>query len=121
MTPKKLIRKGTIEKLRPGEFETITDMEELNNLYSLKVIEELLEVRASNFKDVYEFVDLLQVVFRFAQVNGFSREFLVMALAEKTAEKGGFSNIALNNLNPNNPSNAIYLSAVVFNLLNIPR
>lgn len=108
MKPKKLIRSGIARKLKEGEFEEITDLTELNNLYTLKVREELEEIRLSEFKDIMEFVDLIQVAFQFAKINGFTHEQIQLALIEKSAEKGLFGKLALNNLNPNNPSNKIY-------------
>lgn len=108
MKPKKLIRNKIIEKLKDGEYETITDKDELNRLYGIKVREELEEIKASNHKDIMEFVDLIQVAFSFAKQNGFTHEQLSIALIEKTVDKGLFGRIALNNLNPENPSNKIY-------------
>lgn len=108
MKPKKLIRKGITAKLKEGEWETITDQDELNRLYALKIIEELEEIKASNHKDIMEFVDLMQVAFSFARQNGFTNEQIQVALFEKTVDKGPFGRLALNNLNPNNPSNKLY-------------
>jgi len=108
MNPKKLIRKFVTEKLKDGEWETITDQDELNLLYAIKIREELAEVQASDHKDIMEFVDLIQVAFSFAKQNGFTHEQLSIALIEKSAEKGSFGRLALNNLNPDNPSNKLY-------------
>lgn len=108
MKPKKLIRKFITEKLKEGEWETITDQDELNRLYAIKVREELAEIQASDHKDIMEFVDLIQVAFSFAKQNGFTHEQLSVALIEKSVEKGSFGRLALNNLNPDNPSNKIY-------------
>jgi predicted house-cleaning noncanonical NTP pyrophosphatase (MazG superfamily) len=108
MKPKKLIRGNIIEKLRIGEYEIISDKKELNDLYALKVQEELQEVIASNHSDINEFADLASSVFQFARQNGFSEKDLSAAIASKDASSGVFSNIALNNLNPENPSNKIY-------------
>lgn len=108
MKPKKLIRHLIVEKLKIGEWEIIEDQNELNKLYELKILEELAEIKASEYKDVMEFVDLIQVCFSFAKQNGISHEKLSISLLEKSLNKGTFGKIALNNLNPNNPSNALY-------------
>jgi predicted house-cleaning noncanonical NTP pyrophosphatase (MazG superfamily) len=108
MKPKKLIRKFITEKLKEGEWETIIDQNELNKLYSLKIREELEEIQISEHKDIIEFVDLIQVAFSFAKQNGFTHEQLSFALIEKSVEKGSFGRLALNNLNPENPSNKLY-------------
>jgi len=108
MKPKKLIRKRIVDKLKPGEWEEITDQDELNKLYALKIREELTEIQASGHKDIMEFVDLIQVAFSFARINGFTHEQLSLALIVKTIDKGNFGRLALNNLNPRNPSNKLY-------------
>lgn len=111
MKPKKLIRKNIIEKLKEGEWETITDQNELNNLYALKINEELEEIQESDHKDIFEFADLIQVVFSFAKQNGFTHEELSKAMIEKSIDKGSFGRLALNSLNPNNPSNRLYFES----------
>ena len=105
---KKLIRPGVTKHLKEGEWETIEDQEELNGLYALKVKEELAEIQASEHKDIYEFVDLIDVAFSFAEVNGFTLGQISEALHKKITEKGTFGRMALNNLNPDNPSNAVH-------------
>lgn len=106
--PKKLIRKYVTAILKVSEWEFIEDQNELNELYALKIQEELEEIQQSEHKDIMEFVDLIQVAFCFAKQNGFTHEQIGSALAKKAIEKGTFSNIALNNLNPENPSNKLY-------------
>jgi hypothetical protein len=67
--PKKLIRSLITGKLKAGEWENITDQDELNRLYAIKIREELAEIQESGHS---------------------------------------FGRLALNNLNPNNPSNKLY-------------
>jgi|GEM_PF-2175510 len=112
LKPKKLIRKFITEKLKDGEWETINDQEELNRLYAIKVREELNEIQSSGHQDIMEFVDLIQVAFSFAKQNGFTHEEIAAAMIEKSAEKGPFGRLALNNLNPNNPSNELYFDGM---------
>ena len=111
MKPKKLIRNKIIEKLKPGEWETITDMAELNKLYALKIQEELIEIQKSEFKDVKEFADLIEVSLCFAVQNGFPEFAIATAMLKKQNDNGTFERTALNNLNPNNPSNEMYFEA----------
>lgn len=108
LRPKKLIRKFITDKLKEGEWETITDQDELNRLYAIKIREELTEIQASDHKDIMEFADLLEVVYCFASENGFDRKAIDKAAFEKFDTKGSFGRLALNNLNPNNPSNKLY-------------
>lgn len=111
MKPKKLIRSLITEKLQEGEWEKITNQNELNALYELKIKEELQEINASGHKDILEFVDLIQVAISYAKENGFSLEEIKNAMNKKDAEKGNFGRLALNNLNPENPSNRIYFES----------
>jgi predicted house-cleaning noncanonical NTP pyrophosphatase (MazG superfamily) len=108
MKPKKLIREKIISKLKDGEFENITDLKELNKLYALKIREELAEIQESEHKDIMEFVDLIQVAWCWAEQNGFTYEQVELSANIKFVEKGKFSNVVLNNLNPDNPSNKLY-------------
>jgi len=110
--PKKLVRSGIVDFVEPDEIELITDKDELNALYSLKVKEELQEIINSNFQDEFEFADLLEVVFRFAEVNGISQHSLMITAIEKGQQKGTFNGTVLNNLNPKNPSNALYFNQI---------
>lgn len=107
-TPKKLIRNKITENLKAGEWETITDQEELNQLYALKIQEELAEIQSSKHLDVMEFADLIDVAISFAFENGFSDKEIFKAIANKNRANGFFDRTALNNLNPNNPSNNLY-------------
>jgi len=43
--------------------------------------------------------------------NGFTHEQISTALVEKSVNKGTFGRLALNNMNPNNPSNKLYFEA----------
>lgn len=116
LKPKKLIREFIIEKLKEGEWETITDQSELNRLYEIKIREELAEIQASNHNDIMEFVDLISVAYSFARVNGFDPNSISLAIREKKESKGDFDRLALNNLNPDNPSNKIYFPVTIENL-----
>ena len=107
-SPKKLICHKTINYLQKGEYEYIEDMDELNKLYTLKVIEELAEVAASNYKDIDEFADLIKTVYAFAHANKITPDELSIAVMERAAVKGVMHNAALINMNPENPSNALY-------------
>jgi len=106
--PKKLIRSLITNNLESSEWETIEDQVELNQLYALKIREELAEIQESDHKDIMEFVDLITVALAFARENGFDLSDISRAALTKGIEKGVFGRIALNNLNPSNPSNKLY-------------
>ena len=108
--PKKLIRKNITEKLKYGEWETIEDQSELNRLYAIKIREELAEIQQADHKDIFEFVDLISVALAFAEQNGFTPLEISDAMIQKRNSKGDFGRLALNNLNPSNPSNSLYFN-----------
>lgn len=110
MKPKKLIRVKMTELFANNEIETVEDKNELNKLYSLKIQEELQEIKNSNYKDIAEFGDLISVVMSFAVVNGFEPQEILQQIKDKNAAKGLYYNIALTNLNPSNSSNDLYFS-----------
>ena len=95
--------------LNPDELNNCFDKEELMGLYALKLREEIEEIKSSDYKDIMEYADLIQVALGLASLNGFKMEDVMKAMEEKYELKGGFSNLVLTNLNPNNPSNKIYL------------
>lgn len=108
MKPKKLIREKLIENLKPEEYEKIENLDELNRLYKLKIKEELEEIKNSNYKDFEEFGDLWSVFKSWVIINNYDADKIGMQSLWKDKEKGNYSNYALTNLNPNNPSNKIY-------------
>ncbi len=61
MKIKKLIREKVCLLIQDNEYEVIEDKKELNSLYSLKVKEELAEIQKSEYSDILEFADLIQV------------------------------------------------------------
>lgn len=108
MKPKKLIRNLIVLKLKEGEWETINSKKELNKLYDLKIREELEEIKQSDRKDIMEFADIVQAALSYAKTNGFDFDQVMGAVTAKAMKSGKFGCIALNNLNPNNPSNKLY-------------
>lgn len=107
MKPKKLIRNGNYTERFKEHLENITDKDQLNKLYILKIKEELQEIIDSDFKDIYEFVDLLDVCDAFREQN-FSREEFGVASRKKLLDRGFFGTLVLTDLNPENPSNKVY-------------
>jgi predicted house-cleaning noncanonical NTP pyrophosphatase (MazG superfamily) len=106
---KKLIRDKMAFILDPEELDNCDNKEELMGLYALKLREEIEEIKGSDYKDIMEYADLIQVALGLASLNGFKMEDVMKAMEDKYELKGGFSNLVLTNLNPNNPSNKIYL------------
>ena len=107
---KKLVRDKMGLILNPDELSHCDDKEELMNLYSLKLKEEIEEIKDSDYKDIMEYADLIQVTLGLASLNGYSFDDIIKAMNDKYELKGGFSNLVLTNLNPNNPSNKIYFN-----------
>ena len=106
---KKLIRDKMAFNLNPEELDYCLDKEELMGLYALKLKEEIEEIKNADYKDIMEYADLIQVALGLASLNGFKMEDVMKAMDEKYELKGGFSNLVLTSLNPDNSSNKIYL------------
>jgi predicted house-cleaning noncanonical NTP pyrophosphatase (MazG superfamily) len=108
---KKLIRDKYAQTLTAEEVEQVTDKQELNKLYELKVREELQEIVDSGCKDVQEFGDLMEVVRAWAEQNGITGGELFSTIIQKEKERGRFSNTAISNIYPDHPSNQVYFNA----------
>lgn len=108
--PKKLIRDNMTKYLNETEYENILDRNALNSLYRMKVLEEVQEIFNSDHKDIMEFADLFQVICDYARANGFTLTEIQYAATQKVRNRGRFTNLALTNMNPNNPSNALYFN-----------
>ena len=111
MKPKKLVREGLVKFSPDAHFERITDPEELNALYALKIKEELHKIQSSSHNDVVKFANLIDVAMSFAQENGHSLEELHEVSAIQEEKRGIYSSLALNNLMPNDPSNVSYFES----------
>lgn len=108
LKPKKLVRSSIIKHLWNWEWEEVYNRNELKELYALKVEEELREIQNSNYEDVNEFADLLEVVLAFARVCNFPKTRLDSIIIDKMLKKGVYDDLVLSNLNPSNPSNKLY-------------
>lgn len=91
----KLIRNklaNEITKNKTGKILKSDNKINLNKLFSLKVVEELEEILKSDHSDISEFSDLIQVVFDWALLNGFKKEYLFKEIHNKNAKFGVFRN-----------------------------
>ena len=87
----KLIRDGYEEIIDPDRLERVSDEETL--LYAIKKVdEELLELKASKFEDIYEFADLIEILNTVARLKGFKERDIAKAIYSKNSEKGAFYN-----------------------------
>ena len=53
-------------------------------------LKELAELKASNFEDVYEFADLIEVLYTVARLKGFEQKDITKAIYMKNTDKGAF-------------------------------
>lgn len=81
-----------IEQNKTGKILKSDNKINLNKLFSLKVVEELEEILKSDHSDISEFSDLIQVVFDWALLNGFKKEYLFKEIHNKNAKFGVFRN-----------------------------
>jgi len=57
-----------------------------------KIDEELLELRESDFKDINEYADVVEVLMKMAKENGISEAEVNLAREAKNEKRGRFSN-----------------------------
>lgn len=85
----KLIRDGYQEIIPKEKWEKVSDAEAL--VYAIdKIDEELLELRESNFEDIYEYADLIEVIYTVARLKGFDQKQIAKAIYKKNTDKGMF-------------------------------
>ena len=85
----KLIRDGYIEIIDKEKIEIVTDDVALDFAIE-KIEEELIELKASNFEDIYEFADLIEVLYTVARLKGFDQKDVAKAIYSKNQNKGSF-------------------------------
>ena len=85
----KLIRDGYKEIIDPEKIYTVDDKEALEFAIE-KIEEELIELKASKFEDIYEFADLIEVLYTVARLKGFSQKDVAKAIYTKNQDKGSF-------------------------------
>ncbi len=86
---KKLIR-DNIPGMPEDAWETVCPVEAYPYLLA-KLDEELLELKQSNYKDIYEYADVLEVLRSIAKYNKVKWPSVKVARQIKFKERGGFS------------------------------
>jgi len=85
----KLIRDGYEEIIDKDKIRRVSDEEALD--YAIeKIEEELLELKASKFEDIYEFADLIEVLYTVARLKGYDQKDVAKAIYRKNTDKGSF-------------------------------
>ena len=85
----KLIRDGYKEIIDPEKIYKVDDQEALEFAIE-KIEEELIELKASKFEDIYEFADLIEVLYTVARLKGFNQKDVAKAIYTKNQDKGSF-------------------------------
>ncbi len=70
----------------------IADKDEAYEFMKGKLHEEVSELTETDYKDLYEFADVLEVVFSLARKAGFTPKDLEIARIVKLKERGGLTN-----------------------------
>jgi predicted house-cleaning noncanonical NTP pyrophosphatase (MazG superfamily) len=87
----KLIRDGYAEIIDEDKIIRVSDEVALE--YAIeKIEEELIELKASKFEDIYEFADLIEVLYTVARLKGFDQKDVAKAIYKKNSDKGSFFN-----------------------------
>lgn len=108
----KLVRDKSPKLYKGREFRKISNQDELNNLYHKKMIEEVAEIKDSDFLDCNEYADLIQVAISCAEMNGISAGHVLDAVMRKAKNRGVFTDLVMDDINPNKPTNKIYFQDV---------
>ena len=87
----KLIRDDYVEIIEPHKLTIDNTKGRLNLALVEKVKEETLEVVCSNFKDVEEYGDVIQVILDLARNNGIYPSEIEVARVAKYNRLGGFT------------------------------
>ena len=67
------------------------DKNEMDTFLRMKLQEEIKELEESNYKDLYEFADVLEVLYELARKAKFTPKDIEIARIVKLKERGGFS------------------------------
>jgi len=87
----KLVRDSYEEIIDAERVQRVSDEEVL--IYAIeKIDEELDELKASKFEDIYEFADCIEVLYTIARLKGFDQRDVAKAIYSKNSEKGSFFN-----------------------------
>ena len=89
----KLIRDKIPEM--PDEMWFTVDKKKSMEYLKLKLFEEIRELAESDFKDIYEYADVLEVLMELAKRNRKTWKSIEVARNIKLKENGGFSNKVL--------------------------
>jgi predicted house-cleaning noncanonical NTP pyrophosphatase (MazG superfamily) len=87
----KLIRDSYEGIIDEDKLRKVSDEEALEFAVE-KIDEELLELKASKFEDIYEFADLIEVLYTVARLKGFDQRDVAKAIYKKNSDKGSFFN-----------------------------
>lgn len=86
----KIIRDKLAGRITDAPVRAITDNSLFRELLLEKLIEELGELADSNYKDVFEYADVIEVVLAIAYQNAISVTQINNARMEKLDKNGGF-------------------------------
>lgn len=90
MINEKLVRDNNIDHYPQDKFRIASDQADLQSLLLKKIEEELQEIVEADYKDPYEYADLIEVLFALAKNNGVKEEEIVDAGIKKRETKGAF-------------------------------
>jgi len=86
----KLIRDKLAQRITDAPIRIVMDNKEFKKLLLEKLIEEIGELAESNYKDVFEYADVIEVILAIAHQNGFTANHIDDARREKNRKNGSF-------------------------------
>ena len=87
---RKLIR-DKLDKVIPADrLDKCKDIDEYFRYLLAKLDEELIELEMSEYKDIGEYVDVIEVLFAIAKFNGIREDAIMNERIVKFEQRGGF-------------------------------
>lgn len=86
----KLIRDKLAQRITDAPIRIVLDNKEFKKLLLEKLIEEIGELAESNYKDVFEYADVIEVILAIAHQHGLSAHHIDDARKEKNRKNGSF-------------------------------
>jgi len=89
---RKIIRDDLTNVIQEDRYEFVKDKQEHLDMLIQKIDEELLELKESDYTDVDEYADVIEVIVGIAKLKGIPEHCIDTARLIKNADKGMFNN-----------------------------
>jgi len=91
----KLIRDKLVDVIEPERLYQVTDKETQFEYLEKKLVEELNELSNSDYSDINEYVDVLEVLISISKFKGVDWDRVRKLRVDKLLERGGFDDFII--------------------------